>query len=274
MKLKHECGSLADQYHIASSNTRTAKRARKLLQLHFAPEMAELLKERPLHPEGSSSLSLPRDFGSLRMTVEEAITSRRSSREFSHQPLPAGKLSRLLYLANGFRDYSDNPFSSAASRNVPSSGGLGSVEIYCFILNVAGVEPGIYHFDSRCHKLSLLKAGHFGVWLNEFALIQVEFSEAAAVLVLTSKIARLAKKYGLRSYRLALLDAGHVSQNIYLAATAMDLAVCATAGFIDSEINEALDLDGLDNCAVLTLGVGVSGAKSGAIAPADQGPLS
>jgi len=53
-----------------------------------------------------------------------------------------------------------------------------------------------------------------------------------------------------------LLDAGHVSQNFNLIATALELIVCTTAGFIDDELDSALHLDGLENASMLTVFVG------------------
>src|SRR5262249_7012191 len=136
------------------------------------------------------------------------------------------------------------------------SGNLGSVEIYPVIMNVAEVEPGIYHFDSVTHDLARLRGGQFATWLRERVFLQVEFSEAAAALILTAAIGRLTAKYGIRAYRLALLDVGHVSENIYLVSTGIGLEVCATAGFIDDELDSALGLDGLDDAALLVVLVG------------------
>ena len=70
------------------------------------------------------------------------------------------------------------------------------------------------------------------------------------------KYAATKSKYGIRGYRLGLLDAGHVSQNINLVAGALGLAVCPSAGYIDSELNRALKIDGLATAAVMSVLVG------------------
>jgi nitroreductase len=67
---------------------------------------------------------------------------------------------------------------------------------------------------------------------------------------------RLQTKYGIRGYRFALLDVGHVSQNIYLVGTALGVQVCASAGFIDDTVDQALGLDGLDTASMLVVLVG------------------
>ena len=251
--------NLAEEFHIASANSIMSKRSRAAQTISYDDSITKLVEEAPLKISSSNHESVvslsdlfsaddETDVAALRRVIE----ARRSGREFSEDPMTEESLRKLLYLANGVQSKS----GSFYRRNAPSAGGMGSVEIFPIVLNVAGVERGIYHFNTVSHGLSLLHAGDFSDWLRLHALFQVEFSEAAVVLVLTSAVGRLSQKYGLRGYRLALLDAGHVSQNIYLTATAMDLEVCATGGFVDGVVNRALDLDGLDRCAVLVLGVG------------------
>ena len=143
-------------------------------------------------------------------------------------------------------------------RIVPNSGGLSSVEVYPVVMNITEIEPGIYHFDSVEHDLALLRAGQFRPWLEEIVLFQAELAAAAAALVLTSAVGRLQSKYGPRGYRLGLLDVGHVAQNCYLAATALGLRACATAGFIDAELDGALGVDGVEVSTMLVILLGPS----------------
>jgi SagB-type dehydrogenase family enzyme len=84
------------------------------------------------------------------------------------------------------------------------------------------------------------------------------YAAAAAALVLTSAVGRLQSKYGPRGYRLGLLDVGHVAQNCYLAATALGLRACATAGFIDAELDGALGVDGVEVSTMLVILLGPS----------------
>lgn len=251
MRINQTIGTLADEYHIASANTATNKCFEKMPELQ--PEAAF---PKALHLVDAPAVALKPDDEIIEMRLEEAVTSRTSSRSFSSNALPKSKLAKLLYLGNGVRTVIDHGNEAVHKANAPSSGGLGSVEIFCCVLNVANLDSGIYHFDKVHHELRLVRNGHFGQWLRSFALPQKELAQAPVILILTSAIGRLNEKYGLRAYRLGLLDAGHVSQNIYLAATAMNLACCAISGFVDDEFNEVIDVDGLDTCAVLGLAVG------------------
>lgn len=256
-------GSEAEAYHLESNNKKIMMQMPVLHQINYDAKIRELIVDAPHHLEktdkldGSDhSIALPIHEEVASMSVEEAITSRTSSRRFSDAPLPLAKLAKILFLANGVRRDDAKTDRPPISRNVPNSGGLGSVEIYCFCLNVENVDAGIYHFDSVDHELRLFKKGHFGTWLKEFVCFQYEASEPAVVLVLTSCVDRLSTKYGQRGYRLGLLDTGHVSENIYLTSTALNLNVFAYGGFVDDELNRALDFEGLQRCVFLCLGVG------------------
>ena len=254
--------SPSDEYHLESSNKLVSMEMPASHQINYDTRIHELVKNAPVKIAGPAAvepglIDLLLDTAPVSLSVETAITSRVSGRIFSREKgLSLSQLSKLLYLANGVRKDEHLPDRPIYSRNVPCSGGIGSVEVYCFVLNVEGVEAGIYHFDSLGNRLECLKTGNFATWLKQFAFYQAESAEPAVVFVLTANIGTLKSKYGERGYRLGLLDTGHVSQNIYLVATALGLNVFAFGGFVDEEINRALDLDGLDRCTLLCLSVG------------------
>ena len=251
-------GSPADQYHLASCNSSTTKGLPSQFQINYEMRILDLVRESPLRIDNATErIALDVDRERVSMSIEEAITSRESIRQYGTDPITLSQLAKLLYLGNGIRKLSTpDKRDYIHRRNVPSAGNLGSVEVYCISLNVEGLKQGIYHFDALNHELELVRSGDFTTWLKEFVFYQLEAAEAAAMLVLTSQQARISQKYGIRAYRMGLLDAGHVSQNIFLAATGMNLAVWVTGGFVDDELNTALGLDGLDQCALLTLCLG------------------
>jgi SagB-type dehydrogenase family enzyme len=185
------------------------------------------------------------------------LARRRSGRVYATEPLRATDLSTLLCMALGVHWTQDvSAERTTYRRSVTNSGNLGSAEAYPVVLSVDRVPAGIYHFDSVRHDLALIRRGHFREWLRECVLYQLEFADAAVAIVLTSAFGRLKAKYGPRGYRLGLLDIGHVSENAYLIATALGLAVCATAGFVDEELEPILGLDGLETAVSLVLLIG------------------
>jgi SagB-type dehydrogenase family enzyme len=255
VRINDRFGALAEEYHVASRNLSAFKHVFTAHQVHYDEHVQQLVRDAPLHVDTAVRVPLRRGAG-VETSLERAITTRVSDRRFAAAPLAAEQLATLLYLANAVRPPDDERTPCPPRRNVPSSGNLGSIEIYPIIHRVETVEPGIYHFDTVRHDLALLRPGRFSAWLTECVFYQVEFGEAAAALVLAGAIGRLSVKYGARGYRLGLLDAGHVSQNIYLTATAMGLKACATAGFIDDALDAALGLNGLDVATLLVCLVG------------------
>jgi len=53
-----------------------------------------------------------------------------------------------------------------------------------------------------------------------------------------------------------MMDAGHICQNMLLAAEALELGACPVAAFYDDECNKLLGLDGEEESVVYLAGVG------------------
>lgn len=252
---KKMVADLACEYHTASNNSPWLLKLPVIRQINYSEHVQELMDEGPRQIDSATDIKLFEKLAeSSQMTLVEALSLRKSSREFSRQALDLQKFGALLGLSNGMRASVGNAHDS--SRNAPSAGSLCSCEMYVLALNVCDLEKGLYHYDVALHGLKQIKLGDFKEWAKRMLLLQAELSEASALIFLASNQGRLRSKYGPRAYRLGLLDAGHVSENIYLVSAALDLAVTATGGFIDDELNNALGLDGIDDCVVLVLAVG------------------
>jgi SagB-type dehydrogenase family enzyme len=192
----------------------------------------------------------------ITMTLEEAIMTRRSCRQFSDRPLEREKLASILFLSNGIQEtchYLEHP---VYIRNSPSGGNLGSTDIYPIILNIKGVTSGSYYYNPLHHELVLLRAGDYRSELANEILYQPEFSRAAVLLVLVAAVDRMRAKYGDRGYRYVYLDSGHVAQNIYLVSTALSIGCCAICGFVDDRINDLVGVNGLGEATLYVLAVG------------------
>lgn len=195
-------------------------------------------------------LPSPGDFEGLH--TEEAIQRRRSVREYSGRSMTLDELSRLLYYTGGINAERWGNRLRAA----PSAGALYPIEIYAVLHRVDGIEPGLYHYAVRDHGLELLRAGDLRGEITRHGLMQEFLGEGNLVLVLTAIFQRLRWKYQARAYRYALLEAGHLGQNAYLAATSMGMGACAVGSFLDDGLNGLLGIDGKDEAAVHMLSVG------------------
>ena len=119
-----------------------------------------------------------------------------------------------------------------------------------------GLEKGVYHYNIEEHVLEELNRGDFSAEAAHAALEQKACAEAPVVLVWTAVFERSKWKYAQRAYRYVYLDAGHIAENLALAATGSGLASCQIGAFFDDEVNQIIGVDGEDESALYLSVVG------------------
>ncbi len=201
---------------------------------------------------GRPRFDLPRPSPAPGMSLDEALRTRTSVREYSPEPLSLAELSYLLWACAGIqRSEHGHDF-----RTAPSAGALYPIETYVVSNNVRDLSPGLYHYAVRGHQLEELRAGDLRRPTARAALGQRICYDAAAVLVWTAVFERSKWKYKQRAYRYIYMDAGHIGANLYLAATALKLGACTVGALFDDEVNALLDVDGVEESAVYMAAVG------------------
>ncbi len=203
------------------------------------------------YPE-AKKVELPPQMEKGGMSIWETIGRRRSVRDYRSIPLNIADLSQLLWACQGVTKI----VGDYALRSAPSAGALYPVETYLSAQMVEGIERGIYHYDVRNHRLELLSAGDYRVPMAEAALDQGFLAEAAVVFAWTAVFGRSKWKYKERAYRYVYLDAGHIAQNVALAAVALGLGSCQIAALYDDEVNAILGVDGEDESIIYMTAVG------------------
>jgi len=184
--------------------------------------------------------------------VWDVIRQRRSIRRFEDEPLQEAELSQLLWAAQGITRVG----RGFGYRTAPSAGALYPVETYLVVHAVEGIAPGVYHYAVEEHGLEQLQTGDSCVEIARSALDQEIAAWANVVFVWTAIFARSKWKYKQRAYRYVYLDAGHVAQNVALAAVALGLGSCQIAALYDDEVNALLGVDGVDESAIYMTVVG------------------
>lgn len=182
----------------------------------------------------------------LRTILEE----RHSVRHYdTRSSLSLDELSYLLWLTQGVKKVSEK--TGMSLRTVPSAGARHPFETYLAVNRVKGLEVGMYHFIAHKHALELFQLGEEIITnLNEASLNQNQVITSAATFIWTVLPYRTSWRYGTRGYRYLYLDAGHVCQNLYLAAESIGYGVCAIGAFSDEKMNALLGLDGRERFAI------------------------
>jgi len=216
-------------------------------------------QERAKRPEryktypGSARIALSSAAPEAPMTLDQALTQRRSVRSFQPEPLSQRQLGYLLWAATGVQRR-EHRFES---RTAPSAGGLYPIETYVVVNNVQDLEAGLYHYWIRAHELERLRPGNLRQAIAAAAAGQYMCAAAAVVFVWTAIFARTTSKYGQRGYRYIYLDAGHIAENLALAAVSLGLGSCQVAALFDDEVNKILEVDGVDESVLYMSVVGV-----------------
>jgi SagB-type dehydrogenase family enzyme len=186
------------------------------------------------------------------MTVEEAIKKRRSVRNYSTKPINKAQLSQLLFAAQGVT----GKMYGNALRTAPSAGALYPFEVYIIANNVQDLPQGIYHYSVLDHTLELVKPGDFHSQSVDAGLSQQTLGNAGVTFVLSAIFDRVRYKYGERGCRYVYMEAGHISQNIYLQAVSLGLGSVCAGAFSDEKVNKLIDVDGWKEAVIYLHAVG------------------
>ncbi len=180
-------------------------------------------------------IKLPEREAAGRSSFEEILAKRRSIRAYSEKALSESDVARFLWVAQGIS-------SKEGFRTAPSAGALYPLELHLVAGNVAGIEPGVYRYISEEHSLIEDVSGDLRAKLAEAALSQLMIRNAPASLVISAVYPRITSTYMKRGVRYAVMEAGHVAENIYLLATELGIGTCAIGAFEDEEVRKALKL--------------------------------
>ena len=206
----------------------------------------ETYKRYPSAPK--VQLELPKEEGGA--PLWEVLGLRRSVRNFKNEPLTKAELSQLLWAAQGITH------PEYGFRTAPSAGALYPIETYLVINSVDQINPGVYHYAVDRYELEQLRAGDFRLQVAQSALDQEMVYHANVVFIWTAVFARSKWKYKQRAYRYLYLDAGHIAQNVALAAVAQNLGSCQVGALYDEEVNALLGVDGTEESVVYMTVVG------------------
>jgi putative peptide maturation dehydrogenase len=221
--------------------------------LPVVPERTPAASRLPLEKPSPSSLDV---------LLERRVTCR----NFVAAPLARDMFSAVLYRAFGARAVSDYaPGVQLLKKGVPSAGGLHATEAYLLVQRVEGIPPGLYHYHPVDHALEPLReldADTAAALARRFVAAQAYYVEAPLQIALVSRFERNFWKYRnhAKAYRAVILDAGHLSQALYLAATEMRLGAFITAAINEAEIEQAFELEPMTEGPLAVCGFGVRAA--------------
>ncbi len=193
------------------------------------------------YPE-ARRIELPEPGPGKNMPLDTVLRRRKSVRRYADEPMSREDLSYLLWASTGIvRKEHGYEF-----RTAPSAGALYPIETYLVVNRVEKLQQGVYHYAIQDHALEQIKVGVMGEELAMAALGQIMCATAPVVFVWTAVFPRSKWKYKQRGYRYVYLDAGHIGENLALAAVSLGLGSCQIGALFDDEVNEILGVDGIE----------------------------
>jgi SagB-type dehydrogenase family enzyme len=199
---------------------------------------------------------LPTKVPASRRSFDEVLLGRVTARGFGPGAIDTEELAKVLFMGYGVtRDNADTHFPRPF-RAVPSGGALYPLEIYLHATRMNGLPAGLYHYDPEDYNLDVLRLGDESSALAEMFFQPDLVRGAAAILIVSAVFLRSTFKYGDRGYRFALIEAGHLAQNVVLTAFELGVAAAPVGGFLDRDLDRYLGFDGLMESVVYVILLG------------------
>jgi oxazoline/thiazoline dehydrogenase len=165
-------------------------------------------------------------------TLTSVIERRRSERNHGPTPITARQLGEFLYRVARLRRVVETEHGEVAFYPYPSGGASSEVTLYVVIDRCLGLDQGAHQYSPDEHRLYPVSERTDGVelLLREAAAAMKVPSIPQVLIVLAARFQRVSWKYERMAYALILKHVGVLYQQMYLVATAMELAGCGIGG--------------------------------------------
>jgi len=186
------------------------------------------------------ALPIPEFDGNI--SLETALESRRSRRNFQDKAISLEQLSQILWAAYGITSPNSNSESRGGLRTTPSAGALYPLEIYVIVGNIENLAPGVYKYISETHEIMRVIDGDIRSELSEAVVNSNMVLEAPITIFYSAIFDRTTDTYGERGRNYVYIELGHSAQNIYLQVETLGLGTVAVGAFTDDEVKRILKL--------------------------------
>lgn len=193
----------------------------------------------------SESIDMPEGI-ELPTLLIDSLRSRRSTDKFSGSSITLSILSTLISESAGITAQTDRysaTIPGLGPRSYPSGGALYPIELFIYPLNVEGLKKGFWYYQPLSNRL--IPVSNENLYSDVIACFSNKtIAHAAALVLFFVDFSRVSlAKYGGKAYRLLLLEAGHLAQNLLLMGVSLNLAVLPVCGFADERLAQLAGLN-------------------------------
>jgi SagB-type dehydrogenase family enzyme len=203
-----------------------------------------------------TAIILPRDGNIKSKQLLDVMKNRRSNRVVKKTSISLFELSECLFSGLGITGFVKTENAVLPLKMTPSGGARNPYEAYVWARNVDGIESGIYHYSALEHSLEKV-ATESNFSPSDLLAGQSWTNDMSAVIFLVADLKRTTWKYSdPNAYRVILIEAGHIAQNIMLTCTNHALTACPTAALCHGEISKVLSLGSMTETPIYALTIG------------------
>lgn len=249
-------GPLAAAYHFSTQDGAFISADDSMAMLR---QQAKFIPSPPLYQQNSkpdSDIALP-----MRENYPEpflTMAQRRSNRVMQDAPITLEQLADCLLFSMAITAFiEDEDIVDLPLKMTPSGGARNPYEAFVCVRNVTGLAPGTYHYSALERTLGVVRAEPPPPFPTLLAG-QEWTGTAAAVVFLVANFERSMWKYqDPHAYRVVVMEAGHIAQNIMLVATGHGFVANPSGAFSRGQVEETLGVGGVTQSVVYSIILGV-----------------
>jgi SagB-type dehydrogenase family enzyme len=239
-------GESAGLYHFSIKNNKFISERKQ--EESFARSLVEKTKETPspsVFNENENKYATVHTYEKpdFDKGIFKVMKRRRTIRSFNAaEPLTQNELMQSLFAGLGIVTFRNvYPIGLLPLKMTPSGGARNPYDAYIYCQNVTGLEKGMYHYSPTEHSLGLVNNKNLPA-PGDMLGSQPWINNAPAVIFLVANISRTMWKYEHHgAYRVMLIEAGHIAQNIILAANELGFYGSPTAAVYDNIVGDTLN---------------------------------
>lgn len=202
------------------------------------------------------SLDIPND---SKNSITSILKQRRTTRDIINSTLSNASLSHILYWSMSEKvSTCQEKELGFIRRPYPSGGAKFPIELYVVADRNNGAElaSGIFHYRPDSHSLETVTELGAEELVNIKQTYQAKDAIHLPVLLLFTYIReRNVPKYGYFGEKIALLEAGHIAQNLILLAIDINVRTKPLGGGNDVLIENTAGFDSYNESLIYTLGL-------------------
>ncbi len=203
-----------------------------------------------------SAIALPRQSSVETRPLFDIMKRRRSNRNTLDNPVSQQELADCLFAGLGITGYVKTETAILPLKMTPSGGARNPFEAFVWARNVEGLAQGIYHYSAYDHSIEKIDSA-VTASPAEMMKGQEWANDMPAIIFLVAVLRRTTWKYNdPNAYRVVMIEAGHIAQNMMLASTSNKLTACPTAAIAHTPVAAMLKLDDITETPVYAVMIG------------------